>query len=71
MIDLSGDDVLEPNEWSYYDAVLASRNGVLAIRPGAPGQAGDLTAPNTVLELPAAGAAASLAAPLRRRLLQW
>ena len=48
VIDLSGDDVLEPNEWSYYEAVLASRNGVLAIRPGAPGQAGDLTAPNTV-----------------------
>ena len=48
VIDLSGDDVLESNEWSYYEAVLASRNGVLAIRPGAPGQAGDLTAPNTV-----------------------
>ncbi len=48
VIDLSGDGVLQAHEWTYYEAVLASRNGVLAIRPGESGEAGDLTEQNTV-----------------------
>ncbi len=48
VIDLSGDGFLESNEWAYYEAVLASQNGILAIRPGASGEAGNLTAANTV-----------------------
>ena len=48
VIDLSGDGMLEASEWSYYEAVLGSRNGVLAVRPGDAGETGDLTARNTV-----------------------
>ncbi len=48
VIDLSSDGLLEAHEWAYYEAVLSSQNGILAIRPGAPGEAGDLTAQNTV-----------------------
>ena len=48
VIDLSSDGLLEASEWAYYEAVLSSQNGILAIRPGAPGEAGDLTEHNTV-----------------------
>lgn len=48
VIDLSSNGLLEASDWAYYEAVLSSQNGVLAIRPGAPGEAGDLTEPNTV-----------------------
>ncbi len=49
VIDLSGDDALQASEWAYYEAVLASRNGVIAVRPPAEGGAsGDLTDANTV-----------------------
>ena len=48
VIDLSSNGLLEAGDWAYYEAVLSSQNGVLAIRPGAPGEAGDLTEPNTV-----------------------
>ena len=48
VIDLSGNGVLEASEWTYYEAVLSSQNGILAIRPGAFGEAGDLTERNTV-----------------------
>ena len=48
VIDLSSDGLLEASEWAYYEAVLSSQNGILAIRPGGAGEAGDLTAQNTV-----------------------
>ena len=48
VIDLSSDGLLEASEWAYYEAVLSSQNGILAIRPGGPGAAGDLTEQNTV-----------------------
>ena len=48
VIDLSSNGLLEPSEWAYYEAVLSSQNGILAIRPGAPGENGDLTEANTV-----------------------
>ena len=48
VIDLNRDDVLQASEWTYYEAVLESQNGVLAIRPGAEGESGDLTERNTV-----------------------
>ena len=48
VIDLSSDGLLEASEWAYYEAVLSSQNGILAIRPGAPGESGDLTERNTV-----------------------
>ena len=48
VIDLNSNGALEAGDWAYYEAVLSSQNGVLAIRPGAPGEAGDLTEPNTV-----------------------
>ncbi len=47
VIDLNRDDVLQASEWTYYEAVLESQNGVLAIRPGAEGETGDLTERNT------------------------
>ena len=48
VIDLSSDGLLEASEWAYYEAVLSSQNGILAIRPGEAGEAGDLTEQNTV-----------------------
>lgn len=48
VIDLSSNGTLEADDWAYYEAVLSSQNGILAIRPGAPGETGDLTEPNTV-----------------------
>lgn len=48
VIDLGSNGLLEASDWAYYEAVLSSQNGILAIRPGAPGEAGDLTEPNTV-----------------------
>lgn len=48
VIDLGSDGGLEENDWSYYESVLASQNGVLAIRPGEAGESGDLTEPNTL-----------------------
>ena len=48
VIDLSSDGLLEASEWAYYEAVLSSQNGILAIRPGAAGEAGDLTEHNTI-----------------------
>lgn len=48
VIDLGSDGGLGESDWSYYESVLASQNGVLAIRPGAPGERGDLTGPNTL-----------------------
>ncbi len=48
VIDLSSDGLLEASEWAYYEAVLSSQNGILAIRPGGAGEAGDLTEQNTV-----------------------
>ena len=48
VIDLSSDGLLEASEWGYYEAVLSSQNGILAIRPGEAGEVGDLTEQNTV-----------------------
>ena len=48
VIDLNSNGNLEAGDWAYYEAVLSSQNGILAIRPGDPGEAGDLTEPNTV-----------------------
>ncbi len=48
VIDLSGDDALQASEWAYYEAVLASRNGVIAVRPPGVGESGDVTDANTV-----------------------
>ena len=48
VIDLGSDGALGEDDWRYYESVLASQNGVLAIRPGAPGERGDLTGPNTL-----------------------
>ena len=48
VIDLGSDGSLGEADWSYYESVLRSQNGVLAIRPGGPGERGDLTAGNTL-----------------------
>ncbi len=48
VINLNGDEALQESEWAYYEAVLASRNGVIAVRPAAGGERGDLTDRNTV-----------------------
>ncbi len=42
-MDLDKDGALSPNEWDYYRAALASRNGLLAIRLGG---SGDMTEKN-------------------------
>ncbi len=48
VVDLNRDDILQGFEWTYYEAVLESQNGVLAFRPGAEGESGDLTERNTL-----------------------
>ena len=47
-VDLDLDGKLGEAEWSYLCRALASRNGLLAIRPAGAGAHGDLTASNTV-----------------------
>ncbi len=42
-VDLDGSKQLEANEWEYLRAALASRNGLLAIRPAAAGTRGDVS----------------------------